>query len=498
MKKLSLFAFIMMLCIACSVEEETTLDEGTNLEVVLENYKGVFTTTDGLTRGALDVTLSEDKLSATGTLTLSTGEVVSIFTDQIIDVGNRKEIEFTSNELSFTMTTGAEEEIMEIEAVTFRGAESSILVGQSSTRAPLNPILGTFICIDCPAPLDNGSTQTFNFLVSAADMDGNSTVTSQTTLAGTVYNGVATQSGCSDNGDQTTCNLNSGTVPGVTGTAFNPGGGPVTWSGTHTFNNGPSGGDDCSTASGTWTWNSSTIGTVGGDFTSNISGDCPPPLTTLLFENFETVSGTPSSTGYILRDEFPSSPDFGVIVEDISESISEEDYVGRVALSNLAAGNNSFAGFQGDRFFGVNDTDGVGSYNTSTDFISINWNDVSTMGFSTITVSALFAEGAPVSWDGFGNTSELRVEYSFNSGATWTPVFSISPTTATSNTPAGFDPENDGLGDATIVLGNNFRELSGSFANPGAAPTVSIRFFIEHLTGTDEDVAFDNVTISGN
>ncbi|WP_299684687.1 hypothetical protein [uncultured Dokdonia sp.] len=498
MKKLSVFAFIMMLCIACSVEEETTLDEGTNLEVALENYKGIFTTADGQNRGVLDVTLSEDERSASGSLTLATGEIIDIFTNQITDLGNIKQMTFTSNDLSFTMTTGEEGETLDLGTVTFRGLESSITAGRSTERAPLSPILGSFTCIDCPAPLDNMMVQSFNIMVSNPDMSGNSTITSQTTLGGTVYNGVATQSGCVINGDQTTCNLNSGTVPGMVGTAFNPGGGPVTWSGTHTFDNGPTGGDDCSTMSGTWTWNSSTLGTVGGDFFSNSTGDCAPPPTTLLFENFETVSGTPSSTGYILRDEFPTSPDFGVIVEDISESISQEDYVGRVALSNLAAGNNSFAGFQGDRFFGVNDTDGVGSYNTSTDFISINWNDVSTMGFSTITVSALFAEGAPVSWDGFGNTSELRVEYSFDSGATWTPVFSISPTTATSNTPAGFDPENDGVGDDTIVLGNNFRELSGSFANPGSAPTVSIRFFIEHLTGTDEDVAFDNVTISGN
>ncbi|MFT5891402.1 MAG: hypothetical protein ACI9Y7_001504 [Dokdonia sp.] len=493
MKKLILLAFAAMLCVACSVEENTDTTEGTNLEVVLENYKGVFTTQDGQTRGALNVELSEDNLYATGSLALSTGEVIAISTDQITDLGNRKEITFTSSDLSFTMTTGEEEEIMEIDAVTFRGAESSILVGQNTERAPLAPIVGSYTCPMCPAPLNNLAGETFNLLIGPANMSGNSAVSTQTTLGSTTYNGNATQSGCAViNGEQTTCDIRSGTIVGVIGTAFNPGGGPVTWSGTHTYDDGPSDSSDCSTVSGTWSWASSTLGTVGGTFTSNPMGDCAPPPTTLLFEDFED-----STVGYILRDEFPTSPIMGVINEDISEASSQEDYVGRVALSDLAAGNNGFTGFQGTRFFGVNDTDGVASYTNATDFISINWNDIPTAGSTSITVSALFSEGTPVSWDGFGNTSELRVEYSFNN-ITWTPIFSISPSVnGVSNVTAAFDGNNDGLGEGA-ELGNNFIELSGSFANPGGAATVSVRFFIEHLTGTDEDVNFDNVTITGS
>ena len=40
MKKLIVLAFATMLCIACSTEEETTASEDTNLDIVLENYKG--------------------------------------------------------------------------------------------------------------------------------------------------------------------------------------------------------------------------------------------------------------------------------------------------------------------------------------------------------------------------------------------------------------------------------------------------------------------------
>ena len=156
--------------------------------------------------------LSEDNSTASGTLTLSDGEVITVFTDQITDLGDKQELDFTSSDLSFTMTTGEEGEIMEVDAVTFKGDESAILIGKSTTRAPLSPIAGSYVCTMCPAPLDNTQMQSFNIMISGAG----DTATTQTTLGGTTYNGVATQSGCIINGNQTTCNLNSGTVPGIT------------------------------------------------------------------------------------------------------------------------------------------------------------------------------------------------------------------------------------------------------------------------------------------
>jgi hypothetical protein len=486
MKKLILLAFAAILCVACSVEENTDTTEGTNLEVVLENYKGVFTTQDGQTRGALSVELSEDNLYATGSLALSTGEVIAISTDQITEVGNRKEITFTSSDLSFTMTTGEEEEIMVIDAVTFRGAESSILVGQNTERAPLSPIVGSYTCPGCAAPLDNVGSETFNLVIASA---GNSTITSQTTLGGTTYIGNATQSGCvSINAEQTTCNLTSGTTSGVIGTAFNPGAGPVTWSGTHTYDDGPSDSSDCSTVSGTWSWASSTLGTVGGVFTSNPTGDCVAPITTLIFEDFED-----STVEYILRD-YGDNVD---LVEDISEAgAANDDYFGRVALSDLNPANTSYINFGGARFFGAYDTDGISNYSSNSDFMSINWNNLNITGLSTITVAGLFSE-AETAWDNTGDFTQFTAQYSFNDGASWSPIFSISTIGSGITQPCGFDPDNNGPGGSyTPQLSNSFTELSDSFST-GGNNTVSIRFIMNHLTGGDESIHFDNITITG-
>jgi len=443
------------------------------------------------------VTLAEDNLSASGTLTLSTGEIIMIDTDQIIDLGNNKELTFTSNDLSFIMTTGEEEEIMEINTVTFRGAESAILVGQSTERAPLNPVLGTYICIDCPAPLNNMLTQTFNLVIAAPDMSGNSAITSQTTLGGTIYNGVATQSGCVVSGGQTTCNLTSGSTPGMVGTAFDPGGGPVNWSGTHTFDNGPSGPNDCSTVSGFWTWNASTIGTVGGTFNSTLSGDCPPPPVTLVFEGFDNAIGTAPVSGYTVRNE---SENTSGVEFNLNNPGLSADYFGRVSLDELDGDNTSptpifFNNIQGARFFGVQDPDQTGNPNGGGfDNQSINWLNLDVSTISSMNVSAFFAEsnGAGETWD---PTSSARIEYSTDN-VNWITILGIE--SSGSNTAPQIDnPPFDGNGDGTAIT-DTFTEYTSIDVDVSGINTISVRVIFEALTSNEEDIAIDNLTISGN
>lgn len=275
MRKLISILCSIILCISCHSDEDIDQLEEINIEIIQENYKGVFTTLDGQERGVLNIKFSENKDFVTATLTLTTGEIITVFTDQIIDLGNRKDIIFISTELSFTMTTSEEGETIQVDAVNFRGSESSIITSINTELAPLTTVTGTFTCDMCPPPLDNTSMESFNFLFTNAS--GNDTnITTQTTLNGVVYIGVATQSNCSIDGDQTTCSLNSGTTAGVTGIAFTAGDGPVTWSGTHTFDNGPSGADDCSTIAGEWQWDSPILGTIEGAFASDVTNNCTP------------------------------------------------------------------------------------------------------------------------------------------------------------------------------------------------------------------------------
>lgn len=277
MKKL-LLSLITLLCLACSTDENlNNIDSsdinGITVETITtekETYKGVFATANGQDRGTLEVIIADDKQSATAYLTLSSGDITFIDTDNITDLGGVKELSFTSNELSFIMSTEEEGVTSAIDNVNFRGQESAILVARHTERAPATPITGTYICTtNCVSPLDNTATQTLNFVFTTAD--GVSAVATQTTLDSTVFMGIGQQTTCVPSGTETTCTIASG--DGMTTTGYVAGGGIVTWAGTHRFNNEATGPNDCSTAFGTWSWDSPILGTISGTFVSDAS--CP-------------------------------------------------------------------------------------------------------------------------------------------------------------------------------------------------------------------------------
>ncbi|MEP0262411.1 hypothetical protein [Dokdonia sp.] len=470
MKKILSYFMLAIILVACSTDEsiDSTIDVA-NLEV--ENYKGIFTTVDGQNRGTLDITLSQDGRSATADLILSTGEVVNIFTDQVSDLGNTKEIVFTSSELSFSMTTGEEGETLEASTVTFRGTESSLLVAQNTERAPVNPITGTYICTTCAGPIDNSMTQTFNFMFVTAD--GNSSITTQTTLGMTAFNGIGDQNSCVAGGPQTTCDITSG--DGMTNVGYTAGGGDVTWTGTHTFDNGATGPTDCSVITGSWSWNSPLVGIVDGTFTSD---SMCPPTGAILYEDFED-----DTTNYT-----SSIPEF---------SDGFFDYFTRTDGSNISGGV-SIDNIQGNSFFGAQDIDGEGAASAQ----SITFSGLDVTGLTNLTFSGLFAEddnGTSQNWD---DEDFVIVEYSFND-TDFTPIFAIQseePGGDTVNTTPRVDTDFDGIGDGAEIT-DTLTEYTAMFANDGttnptASTTVTIRIRIDFNAG-NEDIAIDNVTVSG-
>ena len=473
MKKIISYCALTILLAACSTEENTDItSEITNLEI--ENYKGIFTTANGADRGTLDVILSDDGGSATADLTLSTGEVVRIFTDQVSDLGNTKEIAFTSNELSFTMTTGAEEEILEINTVSFRGAESSILASRNTERAPVTPITGTYICNMCPAPLDNMSTQTFNLMLTKAD--GDSAISSQTTLSTTVFNGIGLQSSCSPSGNLTTCAITSG--DGMTMTGYIAAGGPVTWSGSHIFNNELTGANDCSGTSGTWSWDSPILGVVGGDFISDVA--CVGPLTTLYSEDFQSFTGA----------GFAPTPAAGQLDSDIV--IANGFNSGTLNYGETQT-SGDFA--QGTSTGGVNtggiyafDVDGIGNTTlgvqpTGIDFTPGNFD------FRIENTTGLAVSNFMISYNIYTNNDKNKINglnFSYSTdNITYTPVPSLDYATP---------GPSDALGFVSVSRSGSF---SATVAN---AAFIYIRFEGNEIggTGNNDEYSLDNILLQAN
>ncbi|MFC4636534.1 hypothetical protein ACFO3O_21700 [Dokdonia ponticola] len=473
MKKIISYCLLVTLFTACSTEKNT--DSSSQIaSFEIENYKGIFTTANGEDRGTLDVTLSEDGRSATADLTLASGEIVSVFTDQVAEIGNKKEISFISNEFSFTMTTGEEEEILEINTVIYRGVESSILASKNTERAPVNPITGTYVCEMCPAPLDNTSTQTFNLMFTTAN--GNSAISSQTTLSTTVFNGKAQQNSCTPNGSLTTCSIVSG--DGMTTIGFIAGEGPVTWSGSHTFNNEPTGVNDCSGTSGTWSWDSPILGVVGGTFISDAT--CTTPLITLYSEDFQTFTGA----------GFAPIPATGQLDSDIvianGFNSGTLTYGGTQASGDYARGTSTGGVNTGGIY--AFDVDGAGNTTLGVQPTGVDFTP-GTFDFRIENTTGITLNNFVINYDVYANNDQNRIDglnFSYSTdNITYTPVPSLDFATPNASDALGF------------VAVNRSGSFSATVAN---AAFIYIRFEGIEIggTGNHDEYSIDNILLQGN
>jgi hypothetical protein len=217
---------------------------------------------------------------------------------------------------------------------------------------------------------------------------------------------------------------------------------------------------------------------------------------TLIFEDFEDAT-----VGYILKDESNGGTVFN---ENITEAFSQEDYFGRIKLSDLdPADLLGFSNFNGTSFFGANDYDVIDAvgWPTTRDIVSINWNNISVPASSIIKISSLIAEGdandGNEDWDLIGDgraASIVRIQYSFNN-SNWFDVFSIigdNTSADVTNANPVLDSNNDNVGDVPkVIINKTFANIEGTFET-GGNTNVHIRIYIENLTGTDEDIAFDD------
>ena len=478
----ALATMMMMMVVSCETEESNLgIDTTQTLDLASDEYQdsnvgiynGVFTTNDGQQRGSIEVRIPADELTLpSATLKLSNGTNITLEASQVVfkDVVVTNLIFNADVAASFVFSVSPSGKNPVIQNVILNDTEGAILIRKHTTRAPVVPIPGTYVCTDCGThpTLNNSIPQTFNLLMFTTP-SGDSTFDTEVTLGMNVFTGTGAQDTCIVIGTETSCDISG---------SFAVSGAPIDWSGTHTFNNEATGANDCSDASGTWTFDSNNFGMLSGTFVSDNA--CP---TELIFEDFEDSTLTYTT----------SVPEF---------SDGEEDYFTRTDFSNIfsAPSGVNIDGVQGTFFFGAQDINGEGA----NELQFINFDDIDITGLSQITFTALFAEdddGTDQDWDDFDSSSFdfVNVEYSFDNGGTWTPFFAINadPDTTTltgSNGLPRVDTNLDGFGDGAEIT-DTLTEYSSSFMTMGAT-AVDIRIAISFDSG-DEDIAIDNVSISG-
>lgn len=315
MKKLLSACVCLLILVSC--QREVSLDNSTSQILNLDTasiasnigiYKGVFTTLDSKERATVEITITDATRfaatygnRATAVLKFEKGNTVTATAVRAIELGESiQDLVFESPELSFVFSVENDGNSPTISNVSYNNTPSDILIVKHSTRNPVNPILGTFICTVCNGntTVTNAVSQTFNMTITAGD------VATQAVVDGSSYQGEGLEATSADNGDGTSSAAVSGSVTTPDST--------VDFAGTHTFSTT---GDDCSEVTGNWTWNTNG---VTGTFESDTS--CGTTSVVLLDYDFNAFNGsgfspTPSAgqldSNVIIANGFSGSLNFG-------------------------------------------------------------------------------------------------------------------------------------------------------------------------------------------
>lgn len=198
--------------------------------------------------------------------------------------------------------------------------------------------------------------------------------------------------------------------------------------------------------------------------------------TTLLFEDFEDAT-----VGYTLSH--PEASD------------GQSDYWIRTNGTNISP-TVELDNEQGSYFFGAQDLDandvGDDDPNISSDIGIMTFPNIDISTFTDLQFSIFIAEdynGTIENWDG---NSQFKVEYSID-GGTLTEIFRIEAAGGT-NTEPKVDTDFDGIGDGTAIT-NAFQQFSANISGTGSSLELVIT--ISHLSDGEEDIAFDEVKITG-
>jgi uncharacterized protein YcfL len=315
MKKLLTVCVCLLILVSC--QREVSLDNSTSQILNLDTasiasnigiYKGVFTTLDSKERATVEITVADATRfastygnRATAVLNFEKGNTLTATAVRAIELGESiQDLVFESKELSFVFSVENDGNSPTISNVSYNNTPSDILIVKHSTRNPVNPVLGTFICTGCNGntTVTNAVSQTFNMTLTAG------VVATQAVVDGSSYLGDGLEATSADNGDGTSSAAVSGSVTTPDST--------VDFAGTHTFSTT---GDDCSEVTGTWTWNTNG---VTGTFESDTS--CGTTSVVLLDYDFNAFNGsgfspTPSAgqldSNVIIANGFSGSLNFG-------------------------------------------------------------------------------------------------------------------------------------------------------------------------------------------
>ncbi|NES82817.1 MAG: PEP-CTERM sorting domain-containing protein [Moorea sp. SIO2B7] len=196
----------------------------------------------------------------------------------------------------------------------------------------------------------------------------------------------------------------------------------------------------------------------------------------------------------LFTETFDNNSQYTSNVSEFSDGSA--DYWTRTDGSNISIGSNPFTNPDGF-FFAGQDLNGEGGSDTAT----LTWNSINIANFTNLSFSGFFAEDdssdGNEDWDNGGNGDQdfVLVEYQIDSGG-FQKLLAFESSTALGgfNDEPLVDTDFDGTGDG-IALTNTFSQFTSNIA--GTGNLFDLRITVS-LDDGDEDIAFDNLTITGD
>jgi len=214
---------------------------------------------------------------------------------------------------------------------------------------------------------------------------------------------------------------------------------------------------------------------------SNIDYQTTRPLVS----QSKATTVAPAAPSYALDLDFETLGGYTTSVTEFG--LDGDTYFERTDGSDVT---DSFTNPQGSYFFAAQDIDG----NSNTPPLYLTIEDVDISGYTDLEFSIYLAEGDDGSNQDWDSGDYLHITYDIDNSGTFSNLMWIENDGTTYNTAPQIDTDFDGNGDGAEIT-SIFSEHTASITGTGS--TVDIKIEFSGLTSSDEDIALDNIRISG-
>ena len=221
-------------------------------------------------------------------------------------------------------------------------------------------------------------------------------------------------------------------------------------------------------------------------------------MRSLIFTLIVFAISIPAQADIILFEDFEDATiSYTTSVPDDLSDIATRDYFGRISPGTTTPPVDiSYSNLQGTGYYGAQDTDSANSGNI--DQIAIEWIGIDISNFDNLGVSWMVAEDTAndgnEDWD---TSSSFKILVQIDDGGFqnlfWIQSEIGSDGNETNEAPR-VDTDFDGTGDGTAIT-DVFTLFSSGISN---GSMLDIRVVIEDLDSGDEDIAFDNLLLTGD